>query len=94
MHSRVTRRPHEPRSEEGAVAILMALCMGILLIVTALVLDFGVIRVDRQVDKSAADAASVAGLHALNTGDAKPHPAVGVCTALRFLRKTEHALLE
>ena len=60
--------------------------MGILLVVAAIVLDFGLVRVDRQMDKSAADAATVAGLHALNTGDAAPHPAVGVCTALQFLR--------
>jgi len=86
MHSRMTRRARRPRDDEGVVAILMALCMVILLLVAAMVIDFGLIRVDRQVDKSAADAATVAGLHALNTGDAAPHPAVGVCTAVGFLR--------
>ena len=87
MHSRLTRRARRPRNDEGAVAILMALCMGILLIVAALVLDFGLVRVDRQVDKSAADAATIAGLHALNTGGGKAHPYTGVCTAVRYLQR-------
>ena len=91
MHSRVTRRARRPRDDEGAVAILMALCMGILLVVAALVLDFGLVRVDRQVDKSAADAATVAGLHALNTGEGKAHPYIGVCTAVRYLQRNAPA---
>ena len=49
-------------------------------------LDFGLVRVDRQVDKSAADSATLAGLHGLNLGDGTPHPYVGVCTAIRYLK--------
>ena len=82
LHGRRRRR-----DEEGAVAIMVALSLTALLVAAGMVVDFGLVRVDRQINKSAADAATIAGLHALNTGDAKPHPAVGVCTALRFLRE-------
>ena len=62
--TRAPRRHHRSRShdERGAVAILVALFLTALLIGAAMVLDFGLARVDRQVNKSAADAAVVAGL--------------------------------
>lgn len=88
MH-RVVRardRAARRRDERGAVAILVALCMTSLMVVAGMVLDFGLVRIDRQADKSAADAAAIAGLHALKGGDDKPRPYVGVCAALRFLR--------
>ena len=72
--------------ERGAVAIVVALLMTSLLVITAMVLDFGLLRVDRQIDRSAADAATLAGLHALNVGDTAPHSYVGVCTAVRYLK--------
>lgn len=81
MHCSLTRR----RDESGAVAIIVAVSATVLLVVAAMVVDFGLVRVDRQVDKSAADAATIAGLHALNGGDADPRPFVGVCTAIRYL---------
>jgi Flp pilus assembly protein TadG len=80
------RRPVRRRDERGAVAIIVAVSMTALLVVAAMVLDFGLVRVDRQVDKSAADSATLAGLHALNTGDGTPHPYIGVCTAVRYLK--------
>src|SRR5690349_7064405 len=75
------------RDEHGAVAIIVALSLTGILVIVAMVLDFGLIRVDRQVDKSAADSATLAGLHALNGGDANPRPFVGVCTAINYLRQ-------
>jgi hypothetical protein len=86
VHRLVTRRGARDRDERGAVAIIVALCLTGILVITALVLDFGLVRIDRQVDRSAADEATLAGLHALNTGDGVPHPYVGVCTAARYLR--------
>jgi hypothetical protein len=74
------------RDERGAVAIIVALCMTAILVIAAMVLDFGLVRIDRQIDRSSADAATLAGLHALNTGDGTPHPYVGVCTAVRYLK--------
>lgn len=81
MHSTVSR----DRGERGAIAVIVALFATLLLIVAAFVVDFGLVRIDRQVDKSASDAATMAGLHALNAGDANPRPFVGVCTAIRYL---------
>lgn len=75
------------RTERGAIAIIVALSMTALLVLAALVIDFGIIRVDRQVDKSAADSATLAGLHALNGGDGNAHPFMGVCTAVQYLKQ-------
>lgn len=85
MHRTVTRY----RNEQGAVAVIVAILATALLVVAALVVDIGLIRVDRQVNKSAADAATSAGLHALNAGDANPRPYVGVCTAIRYLQSND-----
>jgi Flp pilus assembly protein TadG len=89
MHRRVSpfRRARRRRDEHGAVAIVVALSMVALLVGAAMVIDFGLVRVDRQIDKSAADEATAAGLHGLNAGDGNPHPFIGVCTALRYLEK-------
>ena len=72
--------------ERGAVAIVVALSMVMLLLVAAMVLDFGVVRVDRQRAKSTADSAVMAGLRAADgkTGDVYSFRAV--CAALSFLR--------
>ena len=63
--------------------------MVLVLVAAAMVMDFGLVRVDRQIDKSAADSATLAGLHALNTGDGSSHPYVGVCTAVRYLKSND-----
>lgn len=83
------RRLDAAESERGAVAIVVALCVSLLAVVAGMVLDFGLIRVDRQVDQSAADAAALAGAHALNLGDGTPHPFAGVCTAVRYLKRND-----
>lgn len=88
MHRLLTplSRPLHRRDERGAVAIIVGLSMTVLLVIAAMVLDFGLVRVDRQVDKSAADSATLAGLHGLNAGDGESHPYIGVCTAVRYLK--------
>ncbi len=86
MHRPLTFSRRRVRDERGAVAILVALALTSLMVLTAMVLDFGLARVDRQIDRSAADEATLAGLHGLNTGDGTPHPAVGVCTAAQYLQ--------
>jgi len=85
MHSQLVSRRR--RTERGAVAIIVALSLTALLVLAALVIDFGIVRVDRQVDKSAADSATLAGLHALNTGDGNTHPFAGVCAAIQYLKQ-------
>ncbi len=86
MHRFLTCRWHRERDERGAVAIFVAAALTGILIITAMVLDFGIVRIDRQVDRAAADEATLAGLHSLNTGDGAPHPYVGVCSAIRYLQ--------
>ncbi len=93
MHSRLSPPVRRVRSrdaatdEGGAVAVIVALTMTVLLVIAGMVLDFGLVRADRQADKSAADSATLAGLHGLAlAGDAKPHPYVGICSAIRYLR--------
>jgi Flp pilus assembly protein TadG len=86
---RTRRRPirwRRTRDERGAVAILMALCLTMLVVAAGMALDFGLVRVDRQVDQSVADSAVLAGLHGLNNGDGSPHAFMGVCTAVRYLK--------
>jgi hypothetical protein len=84
VHRELTRRR---RGQDGAVAIIVAISLTVLLVGVALVLDFGLVKVDRQVDKSGADAATTAGLHGLNGGDGLPHPYAGVCSAIRYLKQ-------
>jgi hypothetical protein len=75
------------RDERGAIAIIVALSLVILMVVAGMVLDFGLVRIDRQVNKSAADSATLAGLYAVDTGDGTSHPYLGVCTAVRYLKQ-------
>lgn len=77
------------RDERGAVAIVVALCVTLLCVAASFVLDFGLMRVDRQVHKSAADDAVRAGIHGLDLGDSSPHSYAGVCAAVRFLKRTD-----
>ncbi|MDP3892586.1 pilus assembly protein TadG-related protein [Nocardioides sp.] len=81
-----TLRARRARDEDGAIAIMVAISMTFLLVIAAMVLDFGLVRIDRQIDRSAADSATLAGLHGLNLGGGTPHPNVGVCTAARYLK--------
>ncbi len=64
----------------------MALTMTLLMVAAAMVLDFGLVRVDRQIDRSAADSATLAGLHSLDTGHGVAHPYAAVCAAVRYLK--------
>lgn len=74
------------QTEQGAVAIIVAAAILALLVVTAMVLDFGLARLDRQVNKSAADNAVTAGIRGFDGGDANVYAFKGVCDALSYLR--------
>lgn len=71
------------------MAVVVALSVTLLCVVASFVLDFGLIRVDRQVHKSAADSAVRAGIHGLDLGDSTPHPYAGVCAAVRYLKASD-----
>jgi hypothetical protein len=80
------------RTEEGLVTIIVALTLVALLIVSAIVLDFGVARLNRQENKSAADSAVMAGLRAADGGSTSVYSERGVCAALDYLKANSDAL--
>jgi Flp pilus assembly protein TadG len=80
------------RSEDGAVAIIVALILTGLVVVTAMVVDFATVRLDRQASKSAADSAVMAGLRSADGGTSDIFTVRGVCGALSFLRANAPAL--
>lgn len=86
--TRLTLR-HRREDQRGVAALLVAITMVALLVSSAMVLDFGLVRIDRQVDRSAADAATMAGLAGLKSGSGKSTPYQGVCAALRTLRTND-----
>ena len=63
-----------------------------LLIGTAMVLDFGLVRLDRQENKSAADTAVMAGLRFADGGDTDVYTERAVCGALSFLKANQAAI--
>lgn len=73
------------RREQGAIVILMALLITTLVVIVALVIDYGFVRDNRQVDKSAGDFAAAAGIRALDDGLGKVQPWKGICAARSFL---------
>lgn len=79
------RRRSRATAERGAVAVIVSLILTALVVVAALVLDFGLVRVDRQINKSAADAATMAGLQGLNVNN-EVYPFRGVCSAIDYLQ--------
>lgn len=81
--------PRGRRDERGAAAIMVAISMVMVTVAAALVLDFGAVRLDRQMNKVAADTAASAGVHGLDRGDGEPHPFAGVCQALTYLRESQ-----
>jgi Flp pilus assembly protein TadG len=89
-------RVHRHRSQEnGAVAVIVAVSMTMLILAGAMVLDFGLVRLDRQLNKSAGDSAAMSALEAMRhvdalgneTGKAAPYPAV--CSALEYLKANQ-----
>jgi hypothetical protein len=76
-------------NERGAIAIMFALSMTALILAAAMVVDLGLVKVDRQVNKSAADSATTAGLYGLNGGNGEPYAFQGVCRAIRYLQQND-----
>ena len=83
------------RDQRGAIAVMMALFFtSFLFLLTAMTLDFGIIRVDRQQAKAAGDEAAMAGVNGLitNLSSAIIHPFAGACDALSYLKVNHREL--
>ncbi len=90
---KLTRRlSRGARTQTGAVAVIVAVCTVALLVGAAIVLDFGMVRVQRQSDKSAADSAVMAGLRAADGGNDSVYNQKGVCATLQYLKANRPAL--
>ena len=74
------------------MTVMVAMSMVAVLVAAALVLDFGIARLDRTQNKSVADSAVTAGMRGLDMGDARTHSFNGVCQALNFLKANKPAL--
>jgi hypothetical protein len=70
------------RGDDGAYAILYAVLMVVILGVAALVIDVGMVRMDRRANRSATDAAAIAGAGALGLGG--QNPAAACKAAMRY----------
>lgn len=68
--------------------VIFAIVITVLLIIVALVIDYGFVRNTRQDSKVTSDAAASAGINAL-APDATPRPWPGVCEALGFVQANE-----
>lgn len=71
--------------ERGVTLVLVALLITALFVVTALVVDFGLVRQNRQADKSATDFAAAAGIRALDDATGQVRTWRGICAARDFL---------
>lgn len=81
------------RDEDGVTLVLYVLLLVTLLGVSGLVLDYGLVRYDRQHNKSLADTAVTAGMQNLELpGTGTPAPFRGSCAALDFIRANEDKL--
>jgi Flp pilus assembly protein TadG len=67
------------RDENGAVIVLVALALTVLLGMSALAVDYGSLVVAKSELQNAADAAALAGARALIDGDSMPAAVVAMC---------------
>lgn len=92
MTTPAAARRRLPGREDGAVALTVAAGLTALLVVTAMVLDFGLVRLDRQQVRRSADNAVMAGLIAADDDTGRIHSFRAVCAALDFLKTNEPTL--
>jgi Flp pilus assembly protein TadG len=77
------------RGERGAVAIMVALSMTVLLVSAAFVLDLGLARTDKLTNRTYTDAAAASGIRSLDTGDGIAKPFRAACAALSYLEVSD-----
>lgn len=71
--------------EQGTTLVICSFVLIGLMTAAGLVVDFGLVRADRQQNKSAADLAVAAGMRSLEFGG-YPAPFRGVCEAIKYLK--------
>jgi hypothetical protein len=71
------------------VAVMVAISLTALLVVTGIVLDFGLARTDKVTNKGYTDSAAAAGVRSLDAGDGTFKPFRGACTALSYLKVSD-----
>ncbi len=86
-------RMHRRRDERGVTAIVVSICAVVLLVIAALVVDLGMVRLDRTSNKLATDAAATGGMEAA-LDDGEMYPYVGACSALDYLRSNHSELAD
>ena len=74
------------RDERGLAAIMISMMMVALMIIAGMVLDFGMVRDGRQINKSLADTAVAAGMRSFDAGDGQVYTFRGVCDTLGYLK--------
>ena len=92
MKNDTNRGARHGRGDDGVTIILFALAMVAILVVVAIVIDFGVVRSSRQSNKLSTDVAATAGLQSL-APDGTPNPWQGVCKSLDYLEINEPDLV-
>lgn len=88
----MSRHTTQPRDDRGAVAVVVAVAMTVMLVAAGMVLDFGLARLDRQTSKAVADTAVSAGAQGMNSGDGRLLSYRGACEALRYLKANQPEL--
>ncbi len=86
MRPRTSWWMRRTRAETGAVAVVVSVSMALLAVTAALVLDFGIARLDRTSNKLTADASVMAGLQAMYDTEGERKSWRAVCTAISYLR--------
>ena len=79
-------RPTRGRQRErGITIVIIALLITTLFVVAAVVIDLGLVRQNRQADKSATDFAAAAGIRGLDDGSGYVNVWKGICAARDYL---------
>jgi hypothetical protein len=78
------------RDERGTVLLLTALSVAAIMLIAGLVLDLGLARSDKKLNKSVADHAAAAGMQGLANPDGRPHSWSGVCEAYNYVKTNRH----
>ena len=87
------RHARHQRDERGVSLLLIVVLLVGLLTIAAIVLDWALVRTDKQQNKSAADFAAAAGAQGIQAiKDGRPRPWLGACEAYKYLMANDEEL--